>query len=320
MSVAIKTDKTVSRSRFCTELGLERLAKQFASLLREPIPDIPYLGSPNYHGPDGGETAYYAKLKRWSNLSHAVHEGRAPIAKIEAMRPAMRDFLSEYVESIDEHWRFDTIYDKIEALNKPIAPEFAPGAFRERVSNEVQIMAKQYGSRFGFGKHLSNRRCAGQFREGHRFIFFKDFVTLQGIDLGMIEIRLYQTHPDADDFENLPLAFSPNPPENHPNIIHPNVCSHSICFGDGERQAESALRGGRITELFDIVSSILHTPPEDDEEVYRPLHIWNMALCNWCGDATDDCCNSCTTPCCPACKMDWGYCQDCEPDCEGDEE
>jgi hypothetical protein len=135
-------------------------------------------------------------------------------------------------------------------------------------------------------------------------------VTLRGIDLGPFQIELYLDRL-AERFDAGAIdcvALDPNPATSCEEVTHPHVKSNSLCTGDATVPIQSALREGRICDLFLLVNSVLHT--YNSGSPYVSLDDWHGVACGDCGFS----CDRDNLYCCQGCECD--FCDSCISSCE----
>jgi hypothetical protein len=150
-------------------------------------------------------------------------------------------------------------------------------------------------------------------------------IVLEEIDLGPFEIRLHWDRiGERRPYEI--IAREPNPAGESSETTHPHVRGEQLCEGDGRVSIDRALRAGRLSDFFQIVSRILDT--YNSGSAYVSLSAWNGSPCAECGDVVceddqytcDRCgdllcreclssCARCDAICCHTCT---NYCRSCE--------
>jgi hypothetical protein len=83
-------------------------------------------------------------------------------------------------------------------------------------------------------------------------------VILEGIRLGAFEIRLNLRQLDSSAPYRI-VALDPNPASSSDDTTHPHVSNEQLCSGEGRTSIASAIREGRLFDLFTVVDRVLHT-------------------------------------------------------------
>ena len=150
-------------------------------------------------------------------------------------------------------------------------------------------------------------------------------ITLEGIYLGPFKIAL---HLDKliELYERTPyyvIAIEPNPPTMDETVTHPHVSNEVVCEGDGAAAITAALGGGRITDFFVLVRSLLTT--YNPSSPYVSLAKWHGTPCYECGYVMDSestyYCNFCDRTVCDDCSVVCSHCSEivcrhCSEACE----
>lgn len=139
-----------------------------------------------------------------------------------------------------------------------------------------------------------------------------DPVVLEGIALGRFRISL-ELNRIAEGVTAHPLrieALDPNPAAGSDHVTHPHVSDRVMCMGEATTTISSALRDGRLADVFLLVRNVLNTYNPDSP--YISLDDWDGDPCLDCGDRVygdNRCwCELCDRDYCDQCV---GTCQDC---------
>jgi hypothetical protein len=113
-------------------------------------------------------------------------------------------------------------------------------------------------------------------------------------------------------------AMSPNPAAgNDGGTVHPHVRKKRVCLGDAAEPIVAAIEDGRLTDVFNIIDSLLHTYNHDSP--YTKLTEWDgesedsRASCASCGNDMfeDGCyCEGCENAVCDSCFVHCDICDD----------
>jgi hypothetical protein len=138
-----------------------------------------------------------------------------------------------------------------------------------------------------------------------------EVIELDGLHLGPFEIRL---HIDRIASENPQSSFDVIAQDSHPastnhSVTHPHVSDEQMCCGDALLPIKSAVEGGRLSDLFCLIRSVLET--YNSGSPYISLDNWYGRSCHDCGYvvAEDD------TFWCSSCDHD--FCDECASCCSG---
>lgn len=143
-------------------------------------------------------------------------------------------------------------------------------------------------------------------------------IELEHVYLGEFEIRLHLNRLGESQRGTAYsiVALDPRPAASNNAVTHPHVSDGELCAGDASAAIRAALDAGRITDVFQLVHSVLTTYNPDSP--YISLDKWDGAPCYDCGYtmASDDTCwcSICADSFCPACMAS---CDEyCEPLCK----
>jgi len=139
-----------------------------------------------------------------------------------------------------------------------------------------------------------------------------DSVVLEGITLGRFRISL-ELNRIAEGVTAHPLlieALDPNPAAGSDHVTHPHVSDQRLCMGEATTTISSALRDGRLTDVYLLIRNVLTTYNPDSP--YVSLDDWDGDPCPECGDRMSGenrfWCEVCDRDYCDQCM---GTCQDC---------
>lgn len=161
-----------------------------------------------------------------------------------------------------------------------------------------------------------------------------DAITLEEVYLGPFSIVWNWSALGHSD-ECRVVAEEPNRPDGRDDVTYPHVMDDHLCEGDAQPALQSALRSGRLSDYFRIISRVLET--YNPSSAYVELADWTGQRCTWCDDRISEdelshceacgisLCDSCTVSCakcdatgcrtclsrCDECE-DW-YCRECLP-------
>jgi hypothetical protein len=136
-------------------------------------------------------------------------------------------------------------------------------------------------------------------------------IELDGVYLGPFEVRLYIDRIAAENSQNAfdVVAMDPHPASSNNSVTHPHVSDEQMCCGDALLSIKSAVEGGRLSDLFCLIRSVLET--YNSGSPYISLDNWYGRSCHDCGYvvAEDD------TFWCSSCDHD--FCDECASCCSG---
>jgi hypothetical protein len=235
-------------------------------------------------------TLLQGRLQRCTD--HSFHLAREKI--LEELRWATGDLLNEL-----SHFN-DLLRQR---------PATLPG-YRE-VWNDLKQLEVEFGS---------------MQQEGWDLRVQTDPITLEDIELGAFQITLRLDCLHHRDLGSVlrAKAMEPNPASSDESITHPHVSGESICTGEATAPIHSALRQGRLCDVFLLVRSVLET--YNSGSPYVSLEDWFGSRCSDCGDrvSADDrySCSRCGDELCPNCAVlcaecDSAYCADHIRSCPG---
>jgi len=151
-------------------------------------------------------------------------------------------------------------------------------------------------------------------------------ITLEEIELGPFEIRLdWASLRDSTSYQV--LALEPNPAGDSSATTHPHVYENTLCEGDAKLAIRTALQQGRLSDVFLLISRVLHT--YNPGSAYTKLSEWDGVCCPDCGDhcGIEDFgrCDQCDIERCDPCLTGCGdcgnsLCSRCEHLCDGCQE
>jgi hypothetical protein len=164
-------------------------------------------------------------------------------------------------------------------------------------------------------------------------------IELDGVYLGPFEVRLHIDRIASENPQNSfdVVALDPHPASSNSAVSHPHVSDERMCCGDASLPIKSAVEGGRLSDLFCLVRSVLET--YNPGSPYVSLENWYGRPCHDCGyvvaenetlrcsSCEDDFCDECGSSCggcgettcggclieCPACED--RYCAGCITTC-----
>ncbi len=140
-----------------------------------------------------------------------------------------------------------------------------------------------------------------------------DRIELEGVDLGEFEIQLQLpklAKPQIHAAYRV-VALDPHPAASNESVTHPHVSDQQLCPGDAAAAIQAALGGGRISDFFMLVRSVLlqYSPASP----FVPLEKWYGTTCYDCGTVMESgeafFCQSCEHECCGECSS---YCSRCD--------
>lgn len=149
-------------------------------------------------------------------------------------------------------------------------------------------------------------------------------ITLEEISLGQFQIVLDLTNLGKSVAYRI-IAESPHFSESRSDVCHPHVLDEELCEGEASAPLASALRMGRFSDFFQIITQVLNT--YNGLSAYASLSEWESHItCHACGDCVseDDCsyCDTCHASTCDSCCTSCPHCgdsacevciQQCEP-------
>ncbi len=139
-------------------------------------------------------------------------------------------------------------------------------------------------------------------------------IVLEHVSLGPFEIRLRLEHLGDGDYGRAIriVALDPNPAAANEAVTHPHVSDERLCPGDAGAALNSALAGGRLCDVLQIVQSVLST--YNAESPYVALENWNGRSCPECdyvmGDEDGYRCEACEEDVCDECTVSCAGCHD----------
>ena len=150
-------------------------------------------------------------------------------------------------------------------------------------------------------------------RQGHALSVNTEPIELEGLYLGEFQISLILdglTETRSDAAFRI-TALDPHPASANESVTHPHVNEERLCAGDAGAAIQSALRTGRVCDLFMLVRSVLTT--YNPESPFVSLDDWDGVSCYECGYTmtADDShwCQFCEESYCDEC---FSYCSRCD--------
>ena len=175
---------------------------------------------------------------------------------------------------------------------------------------ELEQLASEFG-RWEFDRH-NGALCV-----------VTEAIELEDVFLGPFEIQLLLDRIEPNN--RLPLkaiAQNPHPATQDAAVTHPHVHQGNPCLGDATMPAQTALRAGRICDVFLMVQQTLKT--YNPESPFVRLEKWFGEPCEECGDDVDEynrsTCNHCDAILCRTCAQTChcckaSYCRGCLHEC-----
>ncbi len=142
---------------------------------------------------------------------------------------------------------------------------------------------------------------------------FTEAIRLEDVYLGQFEIQLFLQSACSLRHSDIyrVIALDPHPAASNSAVTHPHVSEEALCEGDAGAAMENALRGGRVSDFFTMVGSVLKT--YNRESPYVALENWHGVPCYECGYVANEECYFCHF-----CEHD--FCSECITLCEGCQE
>jgi hypothetical protein len=141
-----------------------------------------------------------------------------------------------------------------------------------------------------------------------------DHIDLEDIALGRFEIKIRLNDLGCTSARHPAysvIAKDPNPAGGNDQVTHPHVSHDTLCEGDASVALHKSLLGGRLSDFFTLVRSVLQTYNPDSP--YVRLDEWNGVSCHDCGATVDSdnlsFCEYCENDFCESCI---GYCHVCD--------
>ena len=175
---------------------------------------------------------------------------------------------------------------------------------------ELDQLASEFG-RWEFDRH-NGALCVAT-----------EAIELEDVFLGPFEIQLLLDRLEPDN--KLPLqaiAKNPQPAAGDAAVTHPHVHQGYPCLGDATMPAQTALRAGRICDVFLMVQQTLKN--YNPESPFVRLEKWFGEPCEECGDDVDEynrcTCGHCDAILCRTCAQTChcckaSYCRGCLHEC-----
>jgi hypothetical protein len=147
---------------------------------------------------------------------------------------------------------------------------------------------------------------------GRELAVTTDAIVLEEIDFGRFQICLDLRQIGGVRQPYRIVALDPCPAARNASVTHPHVQDEHLCEGEGLAAIAAALRDGRLYDYFTLVSQVLRTYGRGN--AYVELDQWFGAVCEECGDTTDEddscCCQQCDSRLCSSCAVSCQGCQD----------
>ncbi|MDP6722014.1 MAG: hypothetical protein QGF59_25320, partial [Pirellulaceae bacterium] len=136
-------------------------------------------------------------------------------------------------------------------------------------------------------------------------------IELDGVYLGPFEIRLHVERIASENPQNSfdVVALDSHPASSNNSVTHPHISDERMCCGDASLPIKSAVEGGRLSDLFCLIRSVLETYNPDSP--YISLDSWYGRPCHDCGYTIPED----ETYWCSSCERD--FCDECASSCSG---